>query len=221
MARLVVNREEADLVTHELTRDIVTIGSAPLNHIVIDDPAVSAQHAIVARVADSYRLKDLHSTNGTQVNGISITDAELKDGDKIQFGSVVAVFCGTLQTLMKQMSSSLAGPLIFPGPAQIERESPMATAQISPPSSRKLTLIAVAIAVLMCFRDRFRTFHDAPDGPPCCWSSRASLLGGFSGNSAHHSADNSADRSCYATSRSSGDSTNGLFWDRRDLDVFG
>ena len=66
MARLVVNREEADLVTHELTRDIVTIGSAPLNHIVIDDPAVSAQHAILARVADSYRLKDLHSTNGTQ-----------------------------------------------------------------------------------------------------------------------------------------------------------
>jgi pSer/pThr/pTyr-binding forkhead associated (FHA) protein len=149
MARLVVNREEADLVTHELTRDIVTIGSAPLNHIIIDDPAVSAQHAILARVADSYRLKDLHSTNGTQVNGISITDAELKDGDKIQFGSVAAVFCRTLQTLMKQMSSSLAGPLILPVPAQIERESPMATAQISPPSSRKLTLIAVAIAVLM------------------------------------------------------------------------
>src|SRR4029450_9552555 len=149
MARLVVNREEADPLTPELTRDIVTIGSALLNHIVIDDPAVSAQHAILARVADSYRLKDLHSTNGTQVNGISIADAELKDGDKIQFGSVVAVFCGTLQTLMKQMSSSLAGPLILPVPAQIERESPMATAQISPPSSRKLTLIAVAIAVLM------------------------------------------------------------------------
>jgi pSer/pThr/pTyr-binding forkhead associated (FHA) protein len=149
MARLVVNREDADLVTHELTRDIVTIGSAPLNHIVIDDPAVSAQHAILARVADSYRLKDLHSTNGTQVNGISITDAELKDGDKIQFGSVVAVFCGTLQTLMKQMSSSPAGPLILPELAQTERESPMETAQISPPSSRKSTLIAVAIAVLM------------------------------------------------------------------------
>jgi pSer/pThr/pTyr-binding forkhead associated (FHA) protein len=149
MACLVVNREEADLVTHELTRDIISIGSAPLNHIVINDPTVSAQHAILARIADSYRLKDLHSTNGTQVNGVSITDAELKDGDKIHFGSVVAVFCGTLQTLMKQMSSSLAGPLILPVPAQIERESPMATAQISPPSSRKSTLIAVAIAVLM------------------------------------------------------------------------
>jgi pSer/pThr/pTyr-binding forkhead associated (FHA) protein len=54
----------------------------------------AAQHAILARVADSYRLNDLHSTNGTQVNGVSITDAELKDGDKIRFGSVLAVFAG-------------------------------------------------------------------------------------------------------------------------------
>jgi pSer/pThr/pTyr-binding forkhead associated (FHA) protein len=56
----------------------------------------AAQHAILARVADSYRLKDLHSTNGTQVNGVSFTDTELKDGDKIRFGSVVAVFAGSL-----------------------------------------------------------------------------------------------------------------------------
>jgi pSer/pThr/pTyr-binding forkhead associated (FHA) protein len=150
MARLVLTCDGVDLLTYELVGNVITIGSAPLNHIVIDNPAVSAQHAILARVADSYRLEDLHSTNGTQVNGVSITDAELKDGDKIQFGSVVAVFCEMLpQRLMKQTSSSPAGPLVLPVPAQTERESPMATAQISPPSSRKLTLVAVAIAVLM------------------------------------------------------------------------
>ena len=96
MARLVVNREEADLVTHELTRDIVTIGRGPSNQIVIDHPTVSAQHALLLRVRDSYSLKDLNSTNGTQINGVSITDAELKDGDKIRFGSVVAVFAGSV-----------------------------------------------------------------------------------------------------------------------------
>jgi pSer/pThr/pTyr-binding forkhead associated (FHA) protein len=77
---------------HELVRDVTMIGRAPLNHIVIDDPVVSGQHAIVLKVGDFYRLKDLHSTNGTQVNGVSITDAELKDGDEIRFGSVKAVF---------------------------------------------------------------------------------------------------------------------------------
>ena len=149
MACLVVTREEADLVTHELTRDVITIGSAPLNHIVIDDPGVSAQHAILARVADSYWLKDLRSTNGTRVNGVSISDAELKNGDKIQFGTVSSMFATSRKKPPRQMSSSPAGPLILPVLAQTERESPTATAQISPPSSRKSTLIAVAIAVLM------------------------------------------------------------------------
>jgi pSer/pThr/pTyr-binding forkhead associated (FHA) protein len=93
MARLVLICDGDDLVTHKLG-NITTIGRAPLNHIVIDNPAVSAHHAIIGRSADSYRLKDLDSTNGTQVNDVFITDVELKDGDKIRFGSVVVVFAG-------------------------------------------------------------------------------------------------------------------------------
>ena len=92
MGRLVLNRGGADLVSHELVGDVIMIGRAPLNHIVVDHPTVSAQHAILARVGDSYRLKDLHSTNGTQVNGISITDTELNDDDKTCFGSAIAIF---------------------------------------------------------------------------------------------------------------------------------
>jgi pSer/pThr/pTyr-binding forkhead associated (FHA) protein len=94
MARLVLNCEGVGLVTHELVRDIVTIGRAPLNQIVIDHPTVSGQHAVLLRVGDSYSLKDLNSTNGTQINGVFVTDAELKDGDTIRFGSVTAVFTG-------------------------------------------------------------------------------------------------------------------------------
>jgi pSer/pThr/pTyr-binding forkhead associated (FHA) protein len=93
MARLVLNCGGVDLITYKLG-NITTIGRAPLNQIVIDNPAVSAQHAIIARSDESYRLKDLHSTNGTKVNDVSVTDIALQDGDKIQFGSVVAVFAG-------------------------------------------------------------------------------------------------------------------------------
>jgi pSer/pThr/pTyr-binding forkhead associated (FHA) protein len=82
---------------HELFGDIVMIGRAAGNHMVIDHLTVSAHHALLLRAGDSYWLKDLNSTNGTQVNGVSITDAELKDGDKIRFGSVVAIFCGALR----------------------------------------------------------------------------------------------------------------------------
>jgi pSer/pThr/pTyr-binding forkhead associated (FHA) protein len=92
MARLVLNCEGVGLGTHELARDIVMIGRAPLNQIAIDHPTVSAQHAVLLRTGDSYSLKDLNSTNGTQINGDFVTDAELKDGDTIRFGSVIAVF---------------------------------------------------------------------------------------------------------------------------------
>jgi pSer/pThr/pTyr-binding forkhead associated (FHA) protein len=94
MARLVLNCEGVDLVTHELVDNIVVIGRSPSNHIVIDHPTVSAQHAVLLRVRDSYWLKDLNSTNGTQINGVLVTDADLKDGDTIRFGSVIAVFEG-------------------------------------------------------------------------------------------------------------------------------
>jgi pSer/pThr/pTyr-binding forkhead associated (FHA) protein len=92
MAHLVLNCEGVSRATHELARDIVMIGRAPLNHIVIDDPTVSAQHAVLLRTGASYSLKDLNSTKGTQINGDFVTDAELKDGDTIRFGSVIGVF---------------------------------------------------------------------------------------------------------------------------------
>jgi pSer/pThr/pTyr-binding forkhead associated (FHA) protein len=91
-ARLVLNCEEVGLGTHELVPDIVMIGRAPSNHIVIDHSTVSGQHALLLRIGDSYWLQDLNSTNGTQINGVFITDAELKDGDTIRFGSAIAVF---------------------------------------------------------------------------------------------------------------------------------
>jgi pSer/pThr/pTyr-binding forkhead associated (FHA) protein len=77
---------------HELVGDTVRIGRGPLNDIVIDNPVVSAQHAMLLKTGDSYWLKDLNSTNGTYVNGSLFTYGELKDGDTIRFGAVTAIF---------------------------------------------------------------------------------------------------------------------------------
>ena len=94
MTRLVMSYEGSDLPMHELADDFVFIGRDPSNHIVVDHPTVSGQHALLLRVGGSYSLKDLNSTNGTQVNSVVVTDAELADGDKIRFDSVTAVFAG-------------------------------------------------------------------------------------------------------------------------------
>ena len=79
-------------MVHDLSGDLVTIGRAPDNNIVIYDPSVSAKHAQLERTGDAYRLKDLGSTNGTRINGIPATDAVLRVDDRIRFGAVEARF---------------------------------------------------------------------------------------------------------------------------------
>jgi FOG: FHA domain len=91
MASLIV-QNGTHPVAYELVGDIVMIGRAPLNDIVIDNPVVSAQHAMLLKVGDTYWLKDLNSTNGTHVNGLLFTYGELKDSDTIRFASVIAIF---------------------------------------------------------------------------------------------------------------------------------
>jgi pSer/pThr/pTyr-binding forkhead associated (FHA) protein len=94
MASLLIDDGGTHQVTHELVGDVIMIGRAPSNAIVIDDPTVSGEHASLMKTPTGYQLTDLGSTNGTQCNGVLIADAELKDGDEIRFGSVAAVFRG-------------------------------------------------------------------------------------------------------------------------------
>jgi pSer/pThr/pTyr-binding forkhead associated (FHA) protein len=91
MASLIVQKGSYP-AKYELVGDVVMIGRAPSNDIVIDNPVVSAQHAMLLKVGDTYWLKDLNSTNGTHINGLLFTYGELKDGDTIRFASVIAIF---------------------------------------------------------------------------------------------------------------------------------
>ena len=77
---------------YELAEELITIGRAPDNMIVLDDPSVSSRHAQLELSGETYRLKDLESTNGTRVNGIPITETALRFDDRIRFGGVEARF---------------------------------------------------------------------------------------------------------------------------------
>jgi hypothetical protein len=101
MARLVLDCDGVDVITHELIGDVIAIGRAPSNDVVIDDPTVSAQHASLTKLPSGYRLKDLGSSNGTQINGFSITEAGLKDGAEIRFGYVTEFSGMRPQALMR------------------------------------------------------------------------------------------------------------------------
>jgi pSer/pThr/pTyr-binding forkhead associated (FHA) protein len=69
--------------------DRVVIGRMNTCDISIQDKSVSREHARLSRLGSGYLLEDLHSTNGTLVNGNRITEATvIQPGDLLTFGTV-------------------------------------------------------------------------------------------------------------------------------------
>ena len=62
------------------------IGRSPDCSVHIADASVSRRHAEIRPAGDGWLLVDLGSTNGTRVNGASVTERRLADGDAITVG---------------------------------------------------------------------------------------------------------------------------------------
>jgi pSer/pThr/pTyr-binding forkhead associated (FHA) protein len=76
----------------------VTIGRSPEQcQIVLKDFGISRTHARITVDEDGVRIADLKSKNGTQVNGVPVVEAPLKDGDKILLGKFQLTFTKSLE----------------------------------------------------------------------------------------------------------------------------
>ena len=122
MPKLILTTKAQGKVAYEFAERSITIGRAPDNMIVIDDPSVSGRHALLELVGETYRLKDLESTNGTKVNGVPITDTALRFEDRIRFGAIEARFepdvrgsqpLPELETIEAKPAQSSAAPPSF------------------------------------------------------------------------------------------------------------
>jgi dipeptidyl aminopeptidase/acylaminoacyl peptidase len=69
-----------------LPDQMVSIGRAPDNDVVVGDPATSGHHGRIEVRNGSFWISDLGSTNGTQVNGEPVIERQLSDGDTIAIG---------------------------------------------------------------------------------------------------------------------------------------
>ena len=67
----------------------IHIGRDPSNLLAISDPSLSRRHCALTRDSEGYKIRDLDSRNGTQVNGVSIKEARLRHGDQISAGDSV------------------------------------------------------------------------------------------------------------------------------------
>jgi pSer/pThr/pTyr-binding forkhead associated (FHA) protein len=77
--------------------DGALIGRAPHCRIILHDATVSKEHARLHVEGSKAAIEDLHSTNGTLVNGKAIEGlTPLKPGDRIGFGANVIWFLGEM-----------------------------------------------------------------------------------------------------------------------------
>jgi hypothetical protein len=70
----------------------ISIGRSADNTIVIDDPNVSRQHALIEKKDGRYILKDIQSTNGTFIGGTKVESHSLHNGDTITIGTTKLQF---------------------------------------------------------------------------------------------------------------------------------
>ena len=88
MARLVLLSEGFTGRTYDLKVEKTTVGRVSDNAFEIPEASVSSHHAEILLRGNDVVIRDLDSTNGTFINGEKITEAVLKPGQTLRFGTV-------------------------------------------------------------------------------------------------------------------------------------
>jgi len=86
MGKLVVSLDGVVIKEVQVTKDKTTLGRRPYNDIVIDNLAVSGEHAVLQLVGGNVFLEDLNSTNGTYINGKAVKKQLLQHNDTVEIG---------------------------------------------------------------------------------------------------------------------------------------
>ena len=85
-AKLILSMDGVVLKEYALNKERMTIGRKSHNDVVIDNLAVSGEHAAIVTILNDSFLEDLDSTNGVAVNGEQIKKHFLQNNDVIEIG---------------------------------------------------------------------------------------------------------------------------------------
>ncbi len=142
MPKMTVYMDGAVVKEIELTKPRTTLGRRPYNDIVIDNLAVSGEHAVFLLTEGQVTLEDLNSTNGSYVNGKAVKTQRLQDNDQLEIGRY------KIQFHAPQTGPAAASP----PPPPVEQHTPPVTpthttARIAvvsgPAAGREMTLVKV------------------------------------------------------------------------------
>lgn len=91
MAKLIIKEGDRKRI-YEICEDTLHIGSTPENNIRLRDADASRVHCEIKKTPQGYKIIDLESKVGTQVNGEHINQHVLQHGDRIQIGGALMQF---------------------------------------------------------------------------------------------------------------------------------
>lgn len=120
MPKMIVSIDGVVIKEVQLTKDRTTLGRRPYNDIVIDNLAVSGEHAVLQMSGSEVTLEDLNSTNGTYVNGKATKKQVLKNGDSVEVGKYKIKFVtdqaadGFEKTMMVKAGSGVSANSVSP-----------------------------------------------------------------------------------------------------------
>jgi pSer/pThr/pTyr-binding forkhead associated (FHA) protein len=86
MPKMIVSIDGVVIKEVQLTKDRTTLGRRPYNDVVIDNLAVSGEHAVLQMSGADVHIEDLNSTNGTYINGKAVKKQLLKHNDTVEIG---------------------------------------------------------------------------------------------------------------------------------------
>ena len=125
MPKMIVSIDEVVIKDVQLTKDKTTLGRRPYNDIVIDNLAVSGEHAVIQMAENQTFLEDLNSTNGTYINGKAVKKQLLQHGDVVEIGKYRIKFVAdnVVENFDKTMIVP-ARPPVTPAPAPVPGLAP-------------------------------------------------------------------------------------------------
>ena len=133
MPKMIVSIDGVVIKEVQLTKDRTTLGRRPYNDIVIDNLAVSGEHAVLQMTGNEVYLEDLNSTNGTYVNGKAVKKQLLQNSDTVEIGKYKIKYINEVAgpTFEKTMILK-AGAVMPPPPARADAgAAPTAAADLA------------------------------------------------------------------------------------------
>jgi len=109
MGKLVVKFQGKIVAEVTLRLGDMKIGRKPGCEIVLNDPGVSGEHAVVKTVGLKSTIQDLDSTNGTFIENERVKQRELRHGETITIGQHTLIYRDDVTLSTPVMGNSAAG----------------------------------------------------------------------------------------------------------------